>query len=923
MSISVLISKISVPPLRQKLVDRLPLIKKFNQAVENGFVLVSAPAGYGKTTLLSVWLDQITDNFAWLTLDPSENDLVLFLNYLAAALSTVDRSFGEVLKNSLRLNPQLDVQNIMTPLVNHIGSIGQTLYLVLDDYHVIQNDAVHQAVMFLIDHRIQSFRIIIASRTDPPFALSRYRAHAEMSEFRLDDLRFSSLEAEAFLTKILKLNLTKNDLDILENTTEGWVAGLQMIGLSLQNREDISSYIQSFSGENRYIIDFFFEEIFQRQTEEIQDFLVKSSILDRLCESLCDQVIMRKDSQTVLEHLEHRNLFLTTLDEQRKWFRYHPLFQILLKQQLRKKSPDILPELNLRASQWYEGNGNLPKAIVYAFESQDVHRAASLIERAADSTLLNGEINTFLTWVEKLPPDVTCQWPMLCVYHAEALILTGQSVEPIAHQLGNKPEAIVIKALQASYQGDVGLSRQLSRQALEKLSPKSLFLQSVITSALGAVLVLSGEVDPAIETFHSSANIARNCKNEMLEVIALCRLGQLNRLKGQVHQAEEFFQSALDLSTELSGDYFPLASMPLMTVADLKYELNEMSEAKSLILKAIALSGVTGGFWSVDCQLVYAWVLQAQGDSKNALAAMQKAFSLALKTKANPFDDIYTAAYLAKLQLAQGDINQAMAWARKTELYDVDHYQTDCVRHRYHPKLFHLVELELTTLARLLIAQEKTQKALDILNPLYHESKSRNRTLSMIENLLLQTRSFQTLSDVTKGLITLEAALELGMVSGVKRIFINEGTPLLGLMERLSLIFEKRQSSGEEHPRDLEQYLQDLILAFNTNTISFDEEEKNIGKKDPKASLPNIAKDLLILTHREEEVLKLIAQGLSNKEIAEELFIATGTVHKHLKNIYSKLNVHNRTAASACAREFGLLDLTNGKHSSELKNTPR
>jgi len=906
--LSVLISKVSIPPLRKNLVDRHTLINQLNQGVETGFVLVSAPAGYGKTTLLSAWLDQIPESYAWLTLDPSENDLVLFLNYLAAALSTVDRSFAEVLNNCLRLNPQLDVKNILTPLVNHIGNLGQTLYLVLDDYHVIQNDAVHHAVMFLLDHRIKPFRIIIASRTDPPFALSRYRAHAEMSEFRLDDLRFTSLEAETFLTQILQLNLTKTDLDILENATEGWVAGLQMIGLTLQNREDISNYIQSFSGENRYIIDFFFEEIFLRQTEEIQDFLLKSSILDRLCESLCDQVVVRKESQTILEHIERSNLFLTTLDEQRKWFRYHPLFQILLKQQLRKRSPDFLPELNLRASQWHEGAGNLSKAIAYAFESQDMHRAASLIELAADSTLLNGEIRSFLSWVEKLPPDVTCQRPMLCVYHAEALILTGQSVEPIAHRLGDKPEAIVIKALKASYQGDVGLSRQLSKQALEKLSPKSLFLQSVITSALGAVLVLSGEVEPAIETFHSSAKISRNCKNEMLEVIALCRLGQLNRLKGQVHQAENFFQNALDLSTELSGDYFPMASMPLMTVADLKYELNELSEAKSLILKAIALSGVTGGFWSVDCQLVYAWVLQAQGDSKNALAAMQKAFSLALKTKANPFDDIYTAAYLAKLHLAQSNINQALAWARKTELYDMDHYQTDGIRHRYHPELFHLVELELTTLARLLIAQGKTQKAFDILNPLYAESKSRNRTLSMIENLLLQAKCYQALGDLTKGLIPLEAALKLGMGSGVKRIFINEGTALLDLMGRLSLNFKKRRSSSEDHPSDPERYLQDLILAFNSNTNSLNKKKKNIGKTDPKASLPNIAKDLLTLTHREEEVLKLITQGLSNKEIAEELFIATGTVHKHLKNIYTKLDVHNRTAASVCARKLGLLD---------------
>ena len=303
MSTPLLTTKLSVPPLRTKLVYRKNLIAQLNQGVENGFVLISAPAGYGKTTLLSSWLNQITNECAWLTLEPSDNDLTRFLHYLAASLSKIELSYGEVLRNSLRINPNLEIDPILIPLINQMEQSKKTQHLVLDDYHVIQDQTVHQVIAYLLDHRPSSFRLLIATRTDPPLPLNRFRAHSQVFELRLAELRFSSLETEEFLTSILGLNISKEDQAVLETNTEGWVAGLQMIGLSLQNRSDIPSYLRSFSGGNRYSLDFLFDEIFQSQTSDIQEFLMKTSILDRITGPLCDHILLRQNSKTCLDFL--------------------------------------------------------------------------------------------------------------------------------------------------------------------------------------------------------------------------------------------------------------------------------------------------------------------------------------------------------------------------------------------------------------------------------------------------------------------------------------------------------------------------------------------------------------------------------------------------------------------------------------------
>jgi LuxR family maltose regulon positive regulatory protein len=323
---------------------------------------------------------------------------------------------------------------------------------------------------------------------------------------------------------------------------------------------------------------------------------------------------MRQDSQSHLEFLEHGNLFLTALDEQHEWYRYHNLFQLLLQQQLQKRHSSLIPSLHLRASEWYEQIKRDPQAIHHAFKSQDLDRSAELIERAADATLLNGEVNTFLNWFENLPEDICCQWPLLCVYHAEALLLAGKSMSHITQRLEDTNEITAIEALKASYQGNVNLSKKLSAQALENLPKYSVFLRSVIISSLGAVLLLSGDIGLAINTFIESAAINKENYNLMFEVIALSRLGQLYKIKGELNRAEKIIHQALELSTIHSGDFIPVASMPLKTLANLKYEMNDLEFAHSLIEKAIELSEESGGFWLIDCCLVSAFVQLGMGE---------------------------------------------------------------------------------------------------------------------------------------------------------------------------------------------------------------------------------------------------------------------------------------------------------------------
>ncbi len=878
----ILSTKLSIPPLRSRLVARPGLIEKLNQGSDRGFFLICAPAGYGKTTLLSAWLRSLNNLVAWYSVDEGDNDPARFLEYLSVALEKIDPALGELIGIGTRTAPLLEVEAGLTPLVNRLAQVNQPVWLALDDYHLIQNPYIHEVVRFLVTQRPTPLHLAIATRSDPPLPLSRLRARSEMVEVRLDDLRFSQHEATEFFNRTMGLSVSRMDAARVVARTEGWITGLQIAALSLQNAEDIPNLIGSFTGSQRHIFDYLLEEVLQRQPEALQTFLLKTSILKELSAPLCDAVTGQTGSQVILESLEHANLFVVSLDEQRCWFRYHHLFSDLLRQRLEHIQPGSAPALHLQASEWYEKNHKMAEAISHAFESLDFPRAARLIEKTADSTFMNGEIKTFLGWMEMLPEATASDHPILCVYQAEALLLSGRPMDEVAKLLEGKPEHGAIQALVASYQGDVQLSKSLSAQALEHLPEESVYLKGAITSALGAILLLGGEVEPAIQAFRAAAEIGRENGNRLQEVIALSRQAQLHILQGDLQQAEEQIQKALESSKSRQGDYLPLSGMPLMVLAYLLHERNELQQALSNIEKAIQLSQLSGGFWSVDCYLVQAFILQSSGNVTGAREAFEKARGTASQTRANRFDEIYTDAYEVRLFIAQGNTSAALQWVKRSKLDQQPESASGDSEARYQPQLFHLIELEQTSLARVTLAQGKAENALEILTALFPDSKKRGRTRSLIENMLLQALAYQTQRRMEAALGALENALSLAEPGSFVRIFIDEGQP----MKQLLLAAATRGI----HP----EYTAGLLSAYENSWAASHTYSLPVGIPEK-------------LSARELNVLKLLAEGSSDKKIAETLFISPETVHKHLNNIYGKLGVHNRTEAAARARQLGLL----------------
>lgn len=877
MSIPLLSTKLIRPPLRRSLVPRPGLVARLTLGLENPLILVSAPAGYGKTTLLSAWLDQYPYPSAWISLDEGDNDQARFLAYLAAALQMVNSDMGQAMLAMLQSPQLVSIPTLLSMLVNDLSQLPGPFVLVLDDYQFIQEPQVHQAVSFLLERQPWQMHLVIATRADPPLPLARLRAHSQLLELRAADLCFSTPEVERFFRQVMGIPVSKEDVETLAARTEGWIAGLQMAGVSLQGRQDFRQFVQDFAGSNRHVLDYLLEEVLDRQPQAVQEFLLETSILNDLCGPLCEAVTGREAAgQAMLEALDRANLFLVPLDDRRTWYRYHHLFSDLLRQRLQSLRQGSVSALHRRASAWFAENGQPEEAIRHAFSAGEYDRAAGLIERTADTSLMHGELLTFLRWVEQLPDPAARGRPLLCVYHAEALLLSGKPIDQAAGRLAGQPEFEAVQALMAAYRADVGLSRTLSERVLRRLPEDSVFLRGSITSALGAVLLLSGDVEPAIQAFQAAEAVGRENGNLMLQVVALSRLGQLHLVQAELHTAEKFFRRALELSIDPRGGYLPIASLPLTLLAHLLRERNDLDQALGLVRKALELIQVSGGFWSVDTYVVQAFVFQGLGDLPEALDAIRTARKIASLTAANRFDDLYTAAYEARLLAVAGELEAAAGWVRENRLGEWAGTTEENAEARLDPGLFHLVEIEQVSLARVLLARGQAGQALEVLQSLLPETEKRCRRFSAAENLALQSLAYQIQGETSAALARLELALEKAEPGGLVRIFVDEGSPMRRLLELLAY----REGSRFYPAR--------LLEHFGTMPA------------EPSAGIEPISE-------RELEVLRLIAAGLSNREIAGQLVISLSTVKGHTAHIFGKLGVQNRTQAAARARELKLI----------------
>lgn len=923
MAVPILTTKLYIPAVRPELVQRRRLIERLNAGLRAGcrLILISAPPGFGKTTLLSAWIRDCVPRprAAWLSLDESDNDPACFLAYVVAALQTLEADIGKGVLDVLQSPQPPATEQLLTVLINEIGAIPDVIALVLDDYHLITAQPIHAAVAFLLDHLPGNLHLVIATRSDPPLPLPRLRARGQLTELRQTDLRFTHDEAAKFLKQVMQAELSADHVAALTFRTEGWIAGLQMATLalqarlpqarvSMQGRNDLSSFVAAFAGSQHYILDYLMEEVVQRQPENICSFLLQTSILDQLCGPLCDAILAQPPtegrggqgsgiSQAMLEHLDHANLFIFPQDDHQHWYRYHRLFADLLQKRLHQAHTDLVPILHRRASEWYEENGYLAEAIDHALAASDFERAAHLVEQVAEATLMQSETVNFMNWVDKLPEELVRARPDLSVFHAWALLISGRPFDVVESRLKNidisahlvATKVALLRACIAGFQGQISLTAQLASQALEQLPENDLFMRINAAWLLSNTYVAMGDFNASRQAFDELARSSLRAGYIMIAVGALCHLAEVHLRLAEPHKARPAYDKALAIATDAQGQRLPIAGEALIGLGDLCRELNELEAALHCTLEGIELARLWRWPTAMSGYVTLARIRQGQGNTAEAKAAIETARQLAAQYDTTDIDDVAVALYRAQLWVEQGDLEAALQWARERGLDgEIDPAELD---RKDDFISYHLRKYEYLALARLLLAQNRPAAALSVLEPVLLRMQQQGRTRLLIETLMLKAVALETQGQVVQAMAALEHALSLAEPGGYIRLFADEGPSMARLL--------RDAAAHGLAPK----YTAKLLAALAAKTIE--------EQPAPEAvSLPSVSTQSLLvepLSQRELEVLRLLAAGLSNPEIAQELYIAVSTVRSHAKSIYGKLNVHGRWEAVQRAQQQGLL----------------
>lgn len=897
-------TKLFIPPLRAEHVSRPRLVARLEAALSRPVTLVSAPAGFGKTTLLTQWLDQQAEarprdpsplgflwqpaQAAWLSLDERDNDPARFTTYLVAALQTLEYRIDVRPPEAGGLEP------LLTDLINVLADLPDDFVLVLDDYHTLTHPAINAALSALIQRMPVQMHLVLATRADPPdLPLAQLRARGQLLEVRAADLRFTAEEAAAFLEGTLGLRLAEPDIAALTASTEGWAAGLQLAALA-SGAAGRATPPADFNGGHHYVADYLAEQVLRQQPAEIQRFLLGTAILEQLSGPLCEAVLdegqaspapdpaearpARRPAAVILEELEHANLFLEALDAERHWYRYHGLFAEFLRARLRQTEPQRPAELHRRAARWLEAHGWLPEAVGHALASGDAEQAARLVEQMAETFWRQGEMMRLLGWLEALPDDLIRRRPRLSIFHAWILNILGQpeaverrlaEAEAALAQAPEAPETRTLSGMLAATRGIIALmsgaaadALALASQAERDLSADNFVWRGVVARNIGNAHWLQGAATGAGQAFRDAFSLSQAADNVYMSLVSLYELGELHLVQGQLQRAADVFRQGLALAQARAT---PGMTMPGALHAGLSavlYDWDELAEARQHALTAVALGEQGRSLGVRVCAYTRLSLIErARGDEAAARTAFEAAARLA------------PAAVRRRTSfLAHHDV-QAVLWGR---LGGAGPAASFFAAHALRPETppDGMNEAGLLALARWLVEAQRPAEARDLLQRLGGPAEAAGRFGRLGEIKVLEARAELALGQAAAAGAALARALNLAQPENRRRLFLDEGSGVRDLLSRVT--GRPRAFAGQ-------------LLA------GFPRREHAAGEADA-------------LSERELDVLRLIAAGLSTQAIAQQLVVAPSTIQTHLKHLYSKLDVHSRTQAVARARALRLLE---------------
>ena len=907
-------TKLYVPRPRRGLVARPRLSERLSRGAESKLTLISAPAGFGKTTLLADWLATTATaptgerSTAWLSLDGADSQPVAFWTYVIAALQTVTPGVGAGALSRLHEPQPPPIETVLAPLLNELSALPNDIVLVLDDYHLLESNEIQGGVAFLLEHLPPRLHLVIATRADPALPLGRLRGRGELTEIRAADLRFTPEEAVAYLNDVMRLDLAAQDVAALEGRTEGWIAALQLAALSMRGRDDVAGFIASFSGDDRYIVDYLAEEVLQRQPEGLRNFLLQTSILSRLTGPLCDAVTGQNDGKATLEALDRQNLFVVPLDDRRNWYRYHHLFADVLGARLLDEQLDRAPDLHRRASIWYEHNGEPFEAIRHALAAEDFERAADLIERALPALRISRQDGAMLGWLQALPDELLAVRPVLSVHFAGALLDSGQLdgvearlrdaerwLDPMAGSEGAQarptgmavvdegefrrlpPAIAVYRAALAHLVGDVEGTMVQAQRALDLVGDDDHLTRGSAAGLLALALWTRGDLEAAHASWTDAMVSLQRAGHLTDAVICGIALADIRIAQGRHRDALSTYERALHLATE--GEAYVLRGAADMHVgmSERFRDRDELDAARQHLLTSRDLGEAAGGRqYPYRWRVAMARIREAEGERDAALQLLDEA-------EHRYFGDFYPdvrpiAALRARVWIAQGRLDEALGWARERALSAED-------------DLTYLREFEHATLARLLLAQGRRDRAdhlideaIELTDRLLAEADDGGRDGSAVDILVVGALARHARGDAAGAVASLGRAVALAEPEDYVRVFLDEGPPMAALL--------KLTAKQPAAPPLVRRLLARVVMAEDAR-----------GTPDEQPLIEP-------LSERELEVLRLLESDLGGPDIARELSVSLATVRTHTSNVYAKLGVNSRRAAVRRAAELGLLSRT-------------